>query len=272
MPSPFTGREQDALLEQLLVAAQAEARSFALRASLLVESNNLAGRVEAELSRMAQFPVVEPAGTLRQSQQALSTQSAEAERLVHWAPRNHAALRSGELLACQAKALLEVTRNTAPEVTSRVEAALLPEMLGWNPADVRRRAAAMVLPVESELDLERGTDHVADRLAAARANRRVTVRPEPDGMAALWATLPAEKAIRFRQNLDELARRARLSDADAGIVRTADQRRADLLVELPGLMLRGQPVYRRPTCSGAPAERSPQGCAGQGAAPTRTVG
>ena len=239
MQSPLTEPEQNALLDALLVAARADARSFAAQAGALVQLNNLAAREELELSRVAQFPVLELAGTLLLSQQALSSRSAEAQRLVSVLPRTLAALAGGELLVPQAKALLEVTKNTAPPVASRVEAALLPELLGWDAPEVRRRAAAMVLQVEAELDLQHGTDTAGDRLAAARANRKVTVRPEPDGMAGLWELLPAEQAVRFRRDLDELARRAKLSDLDAGVTRTADQRRADLLAALPGLVLRG---------------------------------
>ena len=98
MQSPLTEPEQNALLDALLVAARADARSLAAQAGALVQLNNLAGREEAELSRVAQFPVLELAGTLLLSQQALSSRSAEAQRLVACLPRTFAALTSGELL------------------------------------------------------------------------------------------------------------------------------------------------------------------------------
>ena len=98
MQSPLTEPEQNALLDALLVAARADARSFAAQAAMLVQLNNLAAREELELSRVAQFPVLELAGTLLLSQQALSSRSAEAQRLVACLPRTFAALTSGELL------------------------------------------------------------------------------------------------------------------------------------------------------------------------------
>ena len=239
MEKLLTGSEQNAFLDELLRAARSDAVSFARQASALVALNNLSGREEAELSRLRQFPALELAGTLRMGQQALSARCWEAERLVGHLPFTHAACLSGQLLVGQAKVLLEVTKNASALVAHRVELRLLPAAIGWSTADLRRKATLALTQVESELDLELGTDQVAQRLAAARANRKVTIRPDTDGMAFLGALLPADKAVAFGLQLDELARRAKLIDADSGIVRTADQRRADLLADLPGLVLRG---------------------------------
>ena len=240
MKKPLTGAEQNAQLDELLCLARADAISFARQASALVTLNNLAAREESELSRMKQFPILELAGTLRMGQGALSARVAEAERLVGCLTLTHAACLRGELLVAQAKVLLEVTKNASPTVAHRVEALLLPTSIDWCTADLRRKAKAALLQVESELDVELGTDLVTERLKAARASRKVTLRPDADGMAYLGALLPAEQAVVFRAHLDELARRAKVTDAASGIFRTADQRRADLLAELPGLVLNGR--------------------------------
>src|SRR5690606_5724723 len=50
----------------------------------------------------------------------------------------------------------------------------------------------------------------------------------PDGMAGLWAVLPAADAVRLDAGIDSLAHGAR----NAGDPRTLDQLRADLLVDL----------------------------------------
>ncbi len=98
---------------------------------------------------------------------------------------------------------------------------------------MRNRVTTLVLTVESELD-PAGT---ARREATARRGRRISIRPEPDGMASLWALLPAAQLRAFTVGLDELHARQLLADRRAGIDRTADQRRADLLALLPALAL-----------------------------------
>jgi hypothetical protein len=62
------------------------------------------------------------------------------------------------------------------------------------------------------------------RHADALAERRVVITPADDGMAQLWALLPAEGAAMVGCVLDALAVKA------PGETRTADQRRADALV------------------------------------------
>ncbi len=68
----------------------------------------------------------------------------------------------------------------------------------------------------------------ATRHAQAVAGRRVTLTPIGDGMAELWALLPADAAARAYTALDATARAA----ASPGDPRTADARRADSLVDL----------------------------------------
>ena len=56
-------------------------------------------------------------------------------------------------------------------------------------------------------------------------------------MGSLWALLPAEQLRAFTVGLDELTRRQQQTDRAAGLDRTTDQRRADLLAMLPALAL-----------------------------------
>lgn len=233
----LTADAQHAALDLLVEQARADAVSFARQAAAIVELNALAQREEAELSQLRQFPVVEQAGSLRLSQQAMASRASEAEHLVHHLPLTYAACSKGELFLHQAKVLLDVTKNVSAQVARRVEAALLPAAAGLCTSDLRTRAKVALMRAESELDVENGTELIADRLAEARADRRVSVRPDVDGMASLWALVPAEKAVRFSRDLDELCRQASQADKASGIERTADQRRADVLVALPGMIL-----------------------------------
>jgi hypothetical protein len=76
----------------------------------------------------------------------------------------------------------------------------------------------------------------------ALEGRQVTVRPLRDGMAELWALLPADSAAAVYSRIDRLAR-----CVPAGDPRGRDARRADALVAA---------VLRRPTATVQPAETS----------------
>jgi hypothetical protein len=60
----------------------------------------------------------------------------------------------------------------------------------------------------------------------------VVFTAQTDGTTQRWALLPAEGAVAIAERLQKEADRVKKLDADAGIARTADQRRADALVGL----------------------------------------
>lgn len=87
------------------------------------------------------------------------------------------------------------------------------------PAQLRaavRRAVARIDPAGAQR-----------REALAWADRRVTLTPAEDGMAELWALLPAAEAAAAYRRVDQLARASGRGDG-----RSADQRRADCLTDL----------------------------------------
>ena len=154
----------------------------------------------------------------------------------------------------QARIVLDETRHctepVAAEAERRVLAGLDPEQLaGWTARRLRSRLRAAVLAAEAALDAE----HTVERERTARDARRVSVRPEPDGMESLWALLPAEQLRTFTVGLDLLAARQREVDRASGVVRTADQRRADLLALLPGLALHALDGTAPPAGGGHPS-------------------
>jgi hypothetical protein len=61
----------------------------------------------------------------------------------------------------------------------------------------------------------------------------VWVKPVEDGMARIGAELDQISAHRFQLDLDELCRAQKQADEAAGVERTVEQRRADVLAELP---------------------------------------
>ena len=90
-----------------------------------------------------------------------------------------------------------------------------------------------VLAAEAALEPEL----TAEREEEARLGRRVSVRPEPDGMASLWALLPAEQLRVFADGHGRAGAAPGPGRPAGRVDRTADQRRADVLALLPALAL-----------------------------------
>src|SRR5216684_9415396 len=74
------------------------------------------------------------------------------------------------------------------------------------------------------------------------AERRVVIGPDGNGMSELWALLPAEGAATLKTAIDALAQRVAADDP-----RTADQRRADALVQLGVDTLAGETCGELPS-------------------------
>ncbi len=222
-----------ALLETLAVQ---EAALFAAQARQLHASAVLSEQLQGP-DGLDRFLVIDVAGTLRIGQLAAGHRLAQAERLVLTLTHTLAALGTGAVLVPQARVVLEETDSCSPavaaEVDQRLHAGAPDGLAGWTGRRLHHRLKRLVLVVEAE----REPGATAERLETARRGRRVSVRPEPDGMASLWALLPAEQLRQFTLGLDELTRRQRQADVAAGVERTADQRRADLLALLPALAL-----------------------------------
>ncbi|HEY0185899.1 MAG TPA: DUF222 domain-containing protein [Cellulomonas sp.] len=113
--------------------------------------------------------------------------------------------------------LIDLPAETALAVQSRV----LDGADRRTPTQLRRDVERALIAVDAE--------EAARRRAHARTGRRVD-RPRvlPDGMAGLWAVLPAPDATRIDATLDAAARTAR----SVGDPRTLDQLRADGLRDL----------------------------------------
>jgi len=122
---------------------------------------------------------------------------------------------------------------------SYLHAAFLPKQV-WPLEEKQARAVEeRVLPRAPEQTLsefQRSVRRAVARVAAATVEeqrveamnqRRLSLTPRDDGMAELWALLPAEGAVAVVTAVDALA-----SVTSADDPRTADQRRADALVDL----------------------------------------
>lgn len=220
----------DASLELLGGVAAAESRLFAMRAQALLAAAVAAREVDREAGHelSSEFLPVHVAGTLTVQQVTAEAELAEARHLVVLLPRTWQALDEGTLRVPQARVLVEQTLGQSPAVCAQVESELLPWLADRSVSQVRRKVRRVLLRLEGAAQAER-----ARRRAVAE--RGVSGTALPDGMAGIWATMPAGASRLFLSDLREVAKRAETP----GDVRTAAQRESDVLAALPRLVLDG---------------------------------
>lgn len=131
------------------------------------------------------------------------------------------AVREGRLDTFKLRTVTDRLHNRPGELAWLVQEEVLPQAAGRTPSQLAAdidRALLAADPVDT-----------ADRLARAVAKRHVC-RPQrlPDGMAGIWAVLPADHAVTVDATLEAAARTARAF----GDPRTLDQLRADTFVTL----------------------------------------
>jgi hypothetical protein len=134
-------------------------------------------------------------------------------------PATLAAMDTGDLDLPRAQAIADATRRITPELAQAIEDELLPDAISLNPAQLRRAAAKAVQRADPAGAEQRHQDR--------RLDRCVEIVPATEGMAELYACLPAEDATRIKVRLDAYAQAQPKSDH-----RTVDQRRADIFTDL----------------------------------------
>jgi len=237
-----TADRQTEALDALAGAQRAEAIGWAERIAEVARLAELSEQ-ERKVSGTPQYLVLELAGTCRVGQGTASRWLAEAQHFVQALPLTLSLLASGELWVAQARVLLSETFDCEAETARLVEADLLPRAAELCPSDLRRKVRARVRRFESDRDAAAAARHgeavsaAEQRLANARAARRTFTRPGTDGMGLAGAVLAAESLATWRADLDQLQRLEQIADRAAGVERTADQRRADLFVALPAMVL-----------------------------------
>lgn len=210
-----------------------QAKAWAARVRLMTDLESL-----VELGAKAgvpQYPHLEMAGSWNVSQITAERWRTEAVRLTTALPRTLAMLETGELLEHQAKVLLHRTQHCTVEVAQGVETAVLPAGADLCPADLGKRIDRAVLRIEAQL----ADDATERRHADAAAGRRSFAKSLPDGMGMGGALMTAEQLVAWQAGLDRLELRERAADREAGVERTAEQRRADLIAALPAMVLAG---------------------------------
>jgi Domain of unknown function (DUF222) len=167
----------------------------------------------------SEFAVDELAAELRLSRLAAGGRLELAVRLAEELPGTAAALAVGDIDLLKARVIADATGSLDPPAARRVEARVLVRAVTQTAGQLRAHLTRAVLAVDPA-----GGQLRHERAAEAR---RVAVTAQPDGMAELWALLPAPAASAIYAAIDLHARHP-CQPADAPI----DARRADALVEL----------------------------------------
>jgi hypothetical protein len=146
-------------------------------------------------------------------------------------PSVMAALRAGRLPVASAHAVSRECGGLGADDVAQADAELAPHLHDLTP----RRAADLARHVVVGLDPEAAHE----RAARARADKRVELSPEPDGVAALWVRGPAEDVLTIRECLWHRAETAR----SAGDVRSVSQIMFDtLLTDVTGFTAASKPA------------------------------
>src|SRR6185503_2715705 len=113
-------------------------------------------------------------------------------------PATAAAMTSGLINLPKVRVIVEATAVLDPATAAAVEQRVLPEAEQQTVGKLRSALAKAVIaedPGGAEVRHER-----------AKKGRKVTLIPQPEGMAALWALLPADSAAAVYAAVDALAR------------------------------------------------------------------
>ncbi len=168
------------------------------------------------LPQVSEFAVDEVAAALRLSRPAAGVRLHTAVELTRL-PGTAAALRDGVLDPPKVRAVVDAVAVLDDPTAGAVEARVLLRAGRQTVGQLRASLARAVLAVDPGV--------AEARHQRAVAGREVTVRPLGEGMAELWAVLPADAAVAVYDRLDRLARRVPADDP-----RPVDARRADALV------------------------------------------
>lgn len=142
-----------------------------------------------------------------------------SEKLVHELPGTLAALSAGRISYQHANVLVDHVVGLDSDACADLEQAVLPLAEGLTPTQLDRKTRR----IREKLH----PDSIAERHAKSRADRRVYISAEHDGMATLTANLPAPEAFGIYNKLTMQARNLQTADEK----RTLSQLRADVLMD-----------------------------------------
>lgn len=150
---------------------------------------------------------------------AAAARLAQSTQLAERLPGTLALWERGRLDSSRVRVVCEATAALSAQDTGAVEARVIERAPGQTRGQLLASVNRAVLALDGEA--------ANRRHRAARQERRVAVGDERDGMASLWALLPAPDAVASYEWLSRLARSLGRDDP-----RGMDARRADLLADL----------------------------------------
>ena len=209
--------DEIAALERLKsAAAAAQARvTAALREGRLAREMD-AGMPAAERGR----GLGDEIGLARRESATLGSRHLGLARaLVAELPCTLAHLAAGTVSEWGATLLAKETAVLDPDDRRRIDAELADRLATMTPRQIERAARAMALAIDSRA--------MARRRARATADRRVSIRPQPDTMATVTGLLPVEQGVAAWAALRRDAEAAKAAGDERGI----GQLMADLFVE-----------------------------------------
>lgn len=205
----------DSTLRAVAAVDRVISRAQAIQARLLAR---VAALRPGESGGMSEFAADEVAPVLRVSRAQAVGRLALSADLHDRLPATLTALERGDIDLSKARVVSELTASLGAAATAAVEARVLPRAGVQTAPQLRAALKRAVLQVDP--------DGQRRREQAARGDRRVVCTPLADGMAELYALLPAPQAAAI---YDRVSRMARTGGSDQ---RTADQRRADCFADL----------------------------------------
>ena len=166
-----------------------------------------ADRGDPRVPQVSEYAVDEVAAALRLSRPAAGGRLQLAVEVAGRLPGTAAALAAGMIDVPKARAVVEAVTPLDDRLAAAVEARVLPAAGRRTVGQLRAVLAQAVLSVDPAA--------AEDRHTRATAGREVTIRPLADGMAGLWALLPADAATAVYTHLDRIARAAPAADTAA---------------------------------------------------------
>lgn len=198
----------DALTGTERLLAHIQARQLRILATLATARTDTLDCTEEEVSAAARWSP----NTARDRLQF-------ADTLATQFPESLALLDTGQISWPQATALVEITAGLEPALARAVQARVLARLPQQTAAATRKALHRAVLAIDADAAHKR---HILET-----KKRRVTLYPEPDGMATLALYAPAQTGAAVLSALDVHAKPRAQGDT-----RSLDQRRADTLSHL----------------------------------------
>ncbi|GAA1724845.1 HNH endonuclease signature motif containing protein [Aeromicrobium alkaliterrae] len=223
-PPPGTLRELRAARRE---RARAEAREWTAMVTFRDNALTRLRRDASPLRRGLERDAIhlQLARELQMSEGQVVDRLAAADRLLEHGPKSWKAFVAGHVDAARAREIsVTLARLERDDSRQRLDDEALPYAREHTVPELRRWLRRFVARVEADL--------FTQRAEAERAQRHVVIDQTDDGMAWLHAYLPAHQAAAIQKRLQRTAKALKASDKAAGIKRTREQRRADLLTHL----------------------------------------